>query len=236
MSDDRGNEYFSDGLSEELLNVLAKIPQLHVAGRTSSFQFKDENQDLRQIGEQLNVANVLEGSVRQSGARLRITAQLIDTETGYHLWSNTYDRELTDVFAIQDEIAANVVDALRVTLLGEEGKTIDHGTENLKAYNLYLQALYFADRTSAENLAKARDSLKQAIELDPEYARAYALLARVHQLIISGFVGDIDNAIKWLEKSHEVHDPGMMWLQTSAFLVSLHDDPRWPAMVELAGY
>jgi TolB-like protein len=127
MSDDKDNEYFSDGLSEELLNLLAKIPALHVAGRTSSFQFKGTNEDLRLIGEKLNVANVLEGSVRQSGTKLRITAQLINADTGYHLWSETYDRELTDVFAIQDEIAANVVSALRLTLLGEDIPKPSHG-------------------------------------------------------------------------------------------------------------
>jgi len=190
MSGDEENEYFSDGLSEELLNVLAKIPQLHVAGRTSSFQFKDTNEDLRLIGEKLNVANVLEGSVRKSGARLRITAQLINTESGYHLWSNTYDRELTDIFAIQDEIAANVVEALRVTLLGDEVAAPGHGTDNLEAYNLYLQARYFHDRTTEEDYAKAMDSLKRAIELDPDYAQAYARLATLHQLAVSGFVSD----------------------------------------------
>ena len=129
MSDDEANEYFSDGLSEELLNLLAKIPRLHVAGRTSSFQFKNTNQDLRVIGQQLNVANVLEGSVRKSGTRLRITAQLIDTENGYHLWSETYDRDLTDIFAVQDEIASNVVDALKVTLLGEQALSLIHISE-----------------------------------------------------------------------------------------------------------
>ncbi|NIA28070.1 MAG: tetratricopeptide repeat protein [Desulfobulbaceae bacterium] len=188
MSDDKANEYFSDGLSEELLNVLAKIPQLHVAGRTSSFQFKGTSDDLRLIGQKLNVANVLEGSVRRSGARLRITAQLIDTESGYHLWSNTYDRELTDVFAIQDEIAANVVDALRVTLLGEE-TTVSHGTDNLEAYNLFLQASYFWDQTTEESYDKAEQALRRAIELDPNYAQAYARLANVYQAKVSGFVG-----------------------------------------------
>ena len=190
MSGDKENEYFSDGLAEELLNVLARIPQLHVAGRTSSFQFKGTNQDLRLIGQKLSVANVLEGSVRKSGTKLRITAQLIDTETGYHLWSNTYDRELTDIFAIQDEIAANVVDALKVTLLGEDAAATNHGTDNIEAYNLYLQALYFVDHMSAENLNQAEQSLKQAIELDANYAQAYALLAAVHQQKISGMTGE----------------------------------------------
>jgi serine/threonine-protein kinase len=190
MSDDRDNEYFSDGLSEELLNLLARIPQLHVAGRTSSFQFKGENHDLRRIGEMLNVANVLEGSVRQSGTRLRITAQLINADTGYHLWSETYDRELTDVFAIQDEIASNVVDALRLKLLGEEIPEPFHGTENVEAYNLYLRALFLADRTTEADFLNAKEALKRAIEIDPNYAQAYALLAEIHQLLVSGWVGD----------------------------------------------
>jgi len=190
ISGDMENEYFSDGLSEELLNLLAKIPALHVAGRTSSFQFKGTNEDLRLIGEKLNVANVLEGSVRQSGTQLRITAQLINADTGYHLWSETYDRELTDVFAIQDEIASNVVSALRLKLLGDELPIISHGTENIEAYNLYLRALYLADRTTEADYLNAIEALKQAVEIDPNYARAYALLAETHQLLVSGFVGE----------------------------------------------
>ncbi len=210
MSGDVENDYFSDGLSEELLNVLAKIPALHVAGRTSSFQFKGENLDLRSIGEQLNVANVLEGSVRQSGTRLRITAQLIDTETGYHLWSETYDREITDVFAIQDEISANVVDALRVALLGEEEAIFDHGTDNLDAYNLFLQAQYFWGRPSAENIDKAQESLQAAIELDPQYAQAYALLAHVYGQIVSGVTGlGADDFIREFAVVHEYADKAM---------------------------
>ena len=189
MSDDRDNEYFSDGLSEELLNLLAKIPQLHVAGRTSSFQFKGENQDLRRIGEMLNVANVLEGSVRQSGTKLRITAQLINADTGYHLWSETYDRELTDVFVIQDEIAANVVNALRLKLLGQEIPRPTHGTHNVQAYNLYLRAMSLLDRTTEADFLNAKEALLRAIELDPKYAQAYALLAETHQMLVSGWVG-----------------------------------------------
>jgi serine/threonine-protein kinase len=207
MSGDQENEYFSDGLSEELLNLLAKIPRLHVAGRTSSFQFKGMNEDLRLIGEKLNVANVLEGSVRKSGPRIRITAQLIDAESGYHLWSDTYDRELTDVFAIQDEIAANVVAALRVTLLGEGAPSASHSTQDIDAYNLYLQARYFMDQTSEENLAKAEQSLRQAIDLDPNYAQAYASLALAHQERISGFVSDgTEDFIAGFRQVHEYAD------------------------------
>jgi TolB-like protein/Tfp pilus assembly protein PilF len=210
MSDNKDNEYFSDGLSEELLNLLAKIPQLHVAGRTSAFQFKGTNQDLRVIGEMLNVANVLEGSVRQSGTRLRITAQLIDAENGYHLWSNTYDRELTDVFAIQDEIAANVVGALRLTLLGEEAPKLEHGTDNIEAYNLYLRARFLSDQATEADFLNAKVALQRAIEIDPNYAHAYAELATVHQLMVGGFVGNgSENFIEGYRQVHEYADAAL---------------------------
>jgi serine/threonine-protein kinase len=210
MSGDIDNEYFSDGLSEELLNLLAKIPALHVAGRTSSFQFKGTNEDLRLIGEKLNVANVLEGSVRQSGTKLRITAQLINADTGYHLWSETYDRELTDVFAIQDEIASNVVSALRIALLGDEIPVPSHGTENVEAYNLYLRALYLADRTTEADLLNAVEALERAIEIDPNYAKAYAQLAEATQLLVSGFVGDgHENFVTGFRQVHEYADTAL---------------------------
>ena len=187
MSDDRDNEYFSDGLSEELLNLLAKIPQLHVAGRTSSFKFKGTNEDLRVIGEALNVRHVLEGSVRKSGSRLRITAQLIDTNNGYHLWSDTYDRDLTDIFAIQDEIAGHVVEELRAHLLGAEVAMTDQGTSNIEAYNEFLRGRYLLEHTSPENLASAVAAYEKAIALDPNFARAYAGLAIAQQQTFSGW-------------------------------------------------
>ena len=187
MSDDPGNEYFSDGLSEELLNLLAKIPQLHVAGRTSSFKFKDTNEDLRVIGEALNVEHVLEGSVRKAGDRLRITAQLIDTNNGYHLWSENYDRTLTDIFAIQDEIAGHVVESLKVHLLGAEVAVANQGTSNVEAYNEYLRGIYFLERTSEDNLAEAVAALEEAIRLDPDFARAYAVLSLAQQQTFSGW-------------------------------------------------
>jgi serine/threonine-protein kinase len=189
MSGDVENEYFSDGLSEELLNVLAKIPDLKVAGRTSSFQFKGENKDLRQIGKQLGVAHVLEGSVRQSGIKVRITAQLIDTDTGFHLWSETFDRELNDIFAIQDEISASVAAALKVTLLGAGETTLaeTHGTENIEAYNAFLQGRYFYQHETFENLEKAIGFLERAIELDPAFAAAHAELSLVQQRWVGGY-------------------------------------------------
>ncbi len=189
MSGDKENEYFSDGLSEELLNVLAKLPNLKVAGRTSSFQFKGQNKDLRLIGEQLGVAHVLEGSVRQSGVKVRITAQLIDTETGFHLWSETYDRELTDIFAIQDEISAAVAEALKVTLFGETGKKIvsTRGTENIEAYDLYLRGRYLREHISSENIQQSIAVLHAAVAIDPNYAAAWAQLALSQQRWVSAF-------------------------------------------------
>ncbi len=213
MSDDAGNEYFSDGLSEELLNVLAKIPQLHVAGRTSSFAFKGKNEDLRSIGEQLDVANILEGSVRKSETRLRITAQLIDTESGYHLWSETYDREVTDVFAVQDEISAAVVDALRVALLGDELST-DYGTDNVEAYNLYLKGRYLLEHTSGVNLLAAIDALDGALNLDSEYASAYVLRAIAELQSVGGWASSGSDFIAgharvgvYVQKAHDIN-PG----------------------------
>ncbi|MDH5455087.1 MAG: tetratricopeptide repeat protein [Gammaproteobacteria bacterium] len=207
MSDDRENEYFSDGLSEELLNLLAKIPQLHVAGRTSSFKFKGTNEDLRIIGEALNVKHLLEGSVRRSGPRLRITAQLIDTENGYHLWSDTYDRDLTDIFAIQDEIAGHVVEALKAHLLGAEVAVADQGTTNVEAYNQFLRGNFFLDDTSAENLEKARAAYEMAVELDPGFARAYAGLAVALQQTYSGWATSSGGEfIENFEKIRQVAD------------------------------
>ena len=140
MSGDAEQEYFSDGLSEELLNQLAQMKGLKVAARTSSFAFKGQNPDLKLVSEKLGVEHVLEGSVRKSGNRLRITAQLIDADTGYHLWSNTFNRELDDVFQIQEDIARAVADALKITLGMGKTTISSGGTKNMEAYDLYLRA------------------------------------------------------------------------------------------------
>ncbi len=191
MSGDPENEYFSDGLSEELLNVLAKIPGLHVAGRTSSFKFKGHNEDLRIIGDQLNVANILEGSVRKSAETVRITVQLVDAESGFHLWSETFDRQLTDIFAVQDEIARHVADALKVNLLGQTAGSSQrvHGTNNIEAYDYYLQGLHFRNSYNQENMQKSLEAFEKAIELDPEYARAWAQLAITQWFASAEFSG-----------------------------------------------
>jgi len=174
MSDDASNEYFSDGISEEILNALAKVRELKVAGRTSSFSFKGENQDLRQIGEALGVAHILEGSVRKSGDKVRITAQLIQVDDGFHLWSDSYDRELTDVFAIQDEISNAILEQLKAHLLDSETTRVATTRTNSEAYDLYLlarQRIYERARLSLESALKLLD---EAIILDDKYAPAYA--------------------------------------------------------------
>ena len=176
MSDDPNNEYFSDGISEDILNLLAKVPDLRVTSRSSAFSFKGQNLDVPTMAAKLNVAHVLEGSVRKSGNQLRIVAQLIEVETDTHLWSETYDRELKSVFAIQDEIAAAVVDALKITLLGEKPKATETEPE---AYALYLQARHFANQFTAEGHTRAEVLLKQALEIDPGFAPAWTELGKV---------------------------------------------------------
>ncbi|NGX17191.1 hypothetical protein [Wenzhouxiangella sp. XN24] len=184
MSQDPDNEYFSEGLSEEVLNVLARIDDFRVAGRTSSFAFKNQNQDLRAIGERLSVANILEGSVRRQDDRVRVTAQLIDARTGYHLWSDTYDRRLDDIFAIQDDIATEVVRALRRTLLPGDTEVISQSAKgDVEAYNLYLRGQFHARLRTPEGLRRALEEFQQAILVDPEYAPPYAGIAMVYALL-----------------------------------------------------
>ena len=176
LSPGKDQEYFTDGLSEEVLNVLARIPRLRVTGRTSSFQFKGRNEDLRVIGQKLNVTTLLEGSVRKAGTHVRITAQLVKAADGFHLWSETYDRELDDIFAVQDDIARSVAGALKVTLLGAEAS---RPAPDPEAYNLVLRARYVLQQSTAENDGKAQALLQQALERDPKYAEIWDTLAIV---------------------------------------------------------
>ena len=178
LSDDAANEYFSDGLSEELLNVLAQNRGLRVAARSSSFQFKGKNVELKDIGKQLKVSTILEGSVRKSGNRVRISAELVNVADGFQLWSETYDRELNDIFAVQDDIARSVGDALKIKLLGE--KTPRPKSANAEAYNAYLQGRYFTDRRSEEDLKKAIQYYDQALQIDAAYAPARVGLGVVY--------------------------------------------------------
>jgi len=178
MSADPENEYFTDGIAEEIINALTKVQALRVASRTSSFAFKGKNQDIRKVGEQLNVGTVLEGSVRKAGTKLRVTAQLVSVTDGYHLWSDRYDRELQDVFAIQDEIAGNIVKALRVVLSEDEKRAIERApTDNVQAYEYYLRGRQFFHQWRRKAIEYARQMFERAIEIDPAYARAWAGVA-----------------------------------------------------------
>jgi TolB-like protein/Tfp pilus assembly protein PilF len=180
MSNDPDQEYFSDGIAEELLNALARVKALKVAARTSAFSFKGKDVDVREIGRKLNVATVLEGSVRKSGDRLRITAQLIDVDTGYRLWSETYDRELTDIFTIQDDITSRIVSALQVHL--EAGPVSPAATRQIdpEVYQLVLRGRFHWNQRTPEGFAKAAELLQEATRRDPEYAPAYTGLADVY--------------------------------------------------------
>jgi serine/threonine-protein kinase len=175
MSPEKDNEYFCDGITEEIINVLTKIKDLYVVARTSSFAFKGQNVDVREIGKKLNVETLLEGSVRKSDNTLRITAQLINIENGFHIWSESYDREVSEIFAIQDEISIQIVNKLKVSIGSNEAEMVSkRSTENLEAYNLYLKGRYFWNKLSEEGLRKGMDFFRQATQIDPEYALAYS--------------------------------------------------------------
>src|SRR5438552_3938513 len=176
LSGDPEFEYFSEGIAEEIINALTQLPGLHVAARTSSFAFRGPAIDLTEVGAKLKVATVLEGSVRKAGNRLRIGAQLVKVGDGYHLWSERYDREMTDVFAIQDEISRAIATRLQVTLGGEGGRLVRPATGNLDAYHLYLKGRYYLAQRGL-GLKKALECFDQALALDPQYALAYAGLA-----------------------------------------------------------
>ncbi|MCK5597706.1 MAG: protein kinase, partial [Candidatus Eisenbacteria sp.] len=182
MSPDPENDYFGDGLAEELANALAQLPQLRVVARTSAFQFRGKDSDIREIGAKLNVGTVLEGSVRKAGSRLRVTAQLISVSDGFHLWSDRYDREMEDIFAVQDEITSAIVEQLKVRLgLEPSAPIVRRHTDNLDAYSLYLKGLYYWNSLTPEGLRKSRECYEKAIEIDPDYAPAHAALSMWHQ-------------------------------------------------------
>jgi serine/threonine-protein kinase len=189
MSADPENEYFSDGMTEEIMNALAKLPGVQVASRTSSFAFKGKEVDAREVGEKLGVASLLEGSVRKIGDRIRLTAQLTDVTNGYHLWSETYDRQLEDVFAIQDEISRAIVDALKLRLVGEPERIVAPATENIQAYNLYLKGRFHYHKYSeSEYFRKALHFFESALEKDPGYGRAYSGIADVWTALADDWV------------------------------------------------
>lgn len=185
LSVDSENEYFCDGLAEDLLNALTKVKNLRVAARTSAFSFKHQELDVREIARRLNVATVLEGSVQKTGNRLRILTQLIDATDGYHLWSERFDRQMDDIFAIQDEIALAIVDKLKLKLLADEkAALVKRSTENLDAYHLYLRGRHFWNKRFLPGaMQQALEYFQQAIKTDPRYALAYTGLADCHNLL-----------------------------------------------------
>jgi TolB-like protein/predicted Ser/Thr protein kinase len=212
LSQAKDQEYFCDGISEEILHALAKVDGLRVTGRTSSFSFKGSGAGATEIGKKLNVQNVLEGSLRRDGNRVRITAELIDARNGFHLWSETYDRELEGVFALQDEITRSIVDALKINLavllpVREQ--------RNIEVYDLYLQGLYFSNKSSEEDLRRALSFFQRAVEKDPTFARAWTGIAKVWYFLADVYVKPLDayaaskeaalNAIALDEKDAEAH-------------------------------
>jgi TolB-like protein/Flp pilus assembly protein TadD len=206
LSGDPGKDYFSDGMSEELLNLLARVPGLQVAARTSAFAYKGRNVDIREVGKELGVETVLEGSVRQAGQKVRITAQLIDTETGFHLWSETYDRELKDIFAVQDEIAQAIVERLKIQLAPEEQQLAQRDqapTQNVEAYEQYLQGRAIWKRRGEQNIRSAIDLYQSALARDPAFARAHSALASAY-VVMPGYTeekGDEERYFKMAEEA-----------------------------------
>jgi TolB-like protein/Tfp pilus assembly protein PilF len=205
LSGDPARDYFSDGISEELLNLLARVPGLQVAARTSAFAYKGRNVDIRQVGRELGVETVLEGSVRQSGDQLRITAQLIDTTNGFHLWSETYDRRMADVFLVQDEIAAAIVDKLRIQLAPKEQQLAQRDkapTRDVEAYEYYLQARAIWNRRGEDNLRRAIELYQSALARDPAFARAYAALASAY-VVLPGYTREDGDEGRYMQLAEQ---------------------------------
>ena len=223
LNRDEESEFFSDGITDEIINALSKVQQLRVVSRSSAFQFKGRTPDIREVGEKLKVGKVLEGSVRRAGSRVRVTAQLVNIADGFQVWSERYDRELKDVFDIQDEISRSMVEALRIKLVGEQQeRLVARGTENLEAYNLYLRGLYYSNRWLLE---QGIACLEQAIAAAPNYAAAHAALA-----------GTIGWAVVW-----GVRPPKESWPQIRAAAsraVELDPDlgAAWAALGQLKGF
>jgi adenylate cyclase len=196
MSNDIDQEYFSDGISEEIINSLVQLSQLRIVGRTSSFSFKGKNEDLRLIGEKLGVTNILEGSVRKSGNRIRITAQLIEVESGFHLWSQKFDKELVDIFEVQDEISKSIVEQLLAELDKHQSITpAKTKTRNMEAYNLFLQGRFQWSKRTSVGLKKSIEYFEKAIEKESDYAPAYAALSDSYSLLCAYHIMSPEDSI-----------------------------------------
>jgi adenylate cyclase len=227
LSGDPEQEYFSDGLTEEIISALGSVPKLFVIARNSTFTYKDKPVKVQQVAEELGVRYVLEGSVKKSGDKIRITAQLIDALNGHHLWAKRYDRNLSDIFAVQDEITKEIITAMQVKLTeGEEVKAAAKGTNNLEAYLKYLQAKELINQINPESNALGKQLAEEAIALDPEYAWAYYVLARSH--LVSVWVGtskspkrSIGKAMELLQKALVLDDTYAEAHATLGFLYSM---------------
>ncbi len=205
LSGDASKDYFSDGMSEELLNLLARVPGLKVAARTSAFAYKGRNVDVREVGKELGVETVLEGSVRQSGDQVRITAQLIDAESGFHIWSETYDRRMADIFTVQDEIATAIVYKLKIELAPKEQQLAQRDaapTQNVEAYEFYLQARAIWKRRGEDNLRRAVELYQSALARDPGFARAHAALASAY-VVLPGYSSEEGDEEKYLPMAEQ---------------------------------
>jgi eukaryotic-like serine/threonine-protein kinase len=227
LSPEKDEEYFSDGLAEELLNNLVRLQALHVAARTSSFQFKGKSEDVREIGKKLNVDTILEGSVRKQGRRVRVSAQLIKVSDGYHLWSDSYDRDVTDIFAVQEDIAQSVARSLKLTLLGTTIPAPRPTT--VEAYNAYLQGRYSHARPTKENLEKAIAYYQKAVTLDASYAPAWAALSRAHSIQAAAY-GPLQEEISKARDAANralVLDPGLAEAHAAIGEIKLDYDWDW---------
>lgn len=231
MSNDTEQEYFSDGISEEIINTLVQVPDLKVTGRTSAFSFKGKNDDLRLIGEKLGVSNILEGSVRRSGTRVRITAQLIEVANGFHIWSQKFDREMNDIFAVQDEISQAIADQL----MRELGKTeklslAKNSTSSIEAYNIFLKGRFYWSKRSAEGLMKSIKCYEEAIRIDPDYAQAYAALSDSYSLLCAYHILSPENSIlkaRSIAKKAAEIDPSLAEAYEAMGHVELLYDWNW---------
>lgn len=231
ISADEENEYFCDGLAEELLNALSKIDELKVAARTSAFSFKGKNADVSAIGEKLGVKNVLEGSVRRSGKRIRISVQLVNASDGFHVWSERYDREFKDIFDLQDEITLAVTEALRVTLLGRErSMVLKHYTDNAEAYELYLKGRYYHYKYTAEGWKRAIEFFERAVAIEPNYAPAYAAMTSSWGFLWFFGLVSTETAIDPMRiatlKALEI-DEGLAEAHLSSAIINFFHDREW---------
>src|SRR6266480_4840190 len=233
-SGDPSNEYFSDGLSEELIAVLAKIPELKVIGRSSSFFFKGKPGDSAAIGQKLGVANLIEGSVRKQGDRVRIVAELISATDGRSIWSETYDRELKDVFAVQEEIAKAVAEQMKVRLLGEKTRSdAVPSNQNPAAHNAILQSDFYFQHQTAESIQKAISFAQEAVRLDPNYALAYAKLSQAWRQYAASFA--VEDGLKAYEEARRATDhainlaPDLVEARMAVGLLAMNPGLDFPA-------